>query len=294
MRTFVRLALGLVVVLVVAAGVISYLALRQINRVYVVRSAPVQVHDDPALRAWGEHLIVSRGCDNCHESDLGGRIVADDRFVGRIIATNLTAGKGGIGGYKPADYERAIRHGVGRDGRALVLMPSGDYATFSDHDLAAIIAYLRALRPIDRDLPATSLAFPIRAVGVLRGDNPMLAASRIRQDLPHLDLPVAETAEYGQYVAAACVSCHHPNFAGGRVASRPPNWPPAANLTPAGRVKDWSQEQFIATMRSGKTPDGRVLNAEAMPWRSLGRMNDVELRALWLYLRILPPVSSAM
>jgi mono/diheme cytochrome c family protein len=288
MRTFVGVAVGLVVVLAVATGVVWYLALQQMNRVYTVRPSHVAVREDPALRARGEHLVESRGCQDCHDSDLGGKIVADDRFVGRIVAANLTRGIGGVGDFTPADYERAIRHGVGRDGHALVLMPSEDYAVLSDSDLAAIIAYLRALPPVDRELPKTRLAFPIRAVSVIRGNNPLLAASRIWHDAPHFERPVTETPEYGGYVAAVCVSCHRTDFSGGPIAAGPPNWPPAANLTPGGRLKGWSQEQFVTTMRTGKTPDGRVLNAEAMPWRSLGRMDDVELRALWLYLRVLP------
>jgi mono/diheme cytochrome c family protein len=288
MRTFFRVAVGLVVVLAVATGVIWYLALQQLTHVYTVRASHVAVSEDPALRARGEHLVESRGCQDCHESDYGGKIVSDDRFVGRIVASNLTRGAGGIGDFTPADYDRAIRHGVGRDGHALVLMPSEDYALLSDSDLAAIIAYLRALPPIDRELPKTQLAFPIRAVGVIRGNNPLLAASRIWHDTPHLERRVTETPEYGGYVAAVCVSCHRADFSGGHIAAGPPSWPPAANLTPGGRLKGWSQEQFVTTMRTGKTPDGRVLNAEAMPWRSFGRMDDVELRALWLYLRTLP------
>jgi hypothetical protein len=43
-------------------------------------------------------------------------------------------------------------------------------------------------------------------------------------------------------------------------------------------------EQFIGTMRTGVTPWGRALDAEAMPWKTYGRMTDEELTAIWRYL----------
>jgi mono/diheme cytochrome c family protein len=289
-----RLGLGLLVLLALVTAGVWYAAWRQINRVYHITGATMAVpHDDPQQLARGEHLVRSRGCAECHGSDLGGRVMVDNRMVGRIVASNLTRGRGGIGGFAPADFDRAIRYGVGRDGRSLILMPSEDYSELSDDDLAAIIAYLRSVPAVDRELPASALAFPVSARGVLRGDNPLLSATRIRPNAPHLDLPMAETAAYGEYVAGACRGCHGANFAGGRVASGPPDWPPASNLTPAGPLRHWTREQFVTALRSGHTPDGRALDPRAMPWRALGQMSDVELHALWLYLQSLPPVPSA-
>lgn len=40
-------------------------------------------------------------------------------------------------------------------------------------------------------------------------------------------------------------------------------------------------------MRQGATPGGRQLSSY-MPWKTLGRLHDEELRALWLYLQSLP------
>ena len=52
-------------------------------------------------------------------------------------ATNLTAGTGGVGAaYTAADYERAIRHGIDREGRPLMIMPSLDFSHLTDQDVA--------------------------------------------------------------------------------------------------------------------------------------------------------------
>jgi cytochrome c553 len=102
------------------------------------------------------------------------------------------------------------------------------------------------------------------------------------------------TVEYGRYVAEGCTGCHGPNFSGGKIAVGPPDWPPAANLTPHadGQVAKWSEADFIQTIRTGKRPDGRELNA-AMP-RAFAKLDDTELKAMWTYLKTLPPVATGV
>ncbi len=59
------------------------------------------------------------------------------------------------------------------------------------------------------------------------------------------------------------------------------------NLTRLGMVGVWSEGDFISTMRTGVTPEGRKLD-EDMPWKYFGRMTDDELKAVRLFLRSLP------
>ena len=51
----------------------------------------------------------------------------------------------------------------------------------------------------------------------------------------------------------------------------------------------WNEADFLRLMRTGQRPDGRQLH-RMMPWKSYSAMQDVELRAVWTYLRSLPPV----
>lgn len=77
-----------------------------------------------------------------------------------LPAPNLTAGKGGIGAtYTDADWERAIRHGIGGDNRVLAIMPSNYFSHYSDADLAAVIAYLKTFPPVDSDFLHARLVF---------------------------------------------------------------------------------------------------------------------------------------
>jgi hypothetical protein len=66
-----------------------------------------------------------------------------------------------------------------------------------------------------------------------------------------------------------------------------PDWPPAANLTPAGSTKDWSEADFRRLLREGKRPNGTPVN-QAMPWRVMKNLTDDEIRAVYLYTRSLP------
>ena len=52
-------------------------------------------------------------------------------------------------------------------------------------------------------------------------------------------------------------------------------------------MKGWSEEDFIATMRTGVTPNGHQLK-DVMPWKDFGQMTDDELKAVWMYLQSLP------
>ena len=68
------------------------------------------------------------------------------------------------------------------------------------------------------------------------------------------------------------------------------NWPAAANLTPgegSAMVRYKDADQFTAMMRSGKRPDGTAI--QVMPFESLSKMDDVDLPALYAFLKTLPP-----
>ena len=66
--------------------------------------------------------------------------------------------------------------------------------------------------------------------------------------------------------------------------------PIVANLTPHETgLKDWTEADFFRALREGKRKDGSAILA-AMPWKAYGQMNDVEIKALWAYLRTVSPI----
>jgi mono/diheme cytochrome c family protein len=98
--------------------------------------------------------------------------------------------------------------------------------------------------------------------------------------------------QLGEYVGATCTGCHGAGFSGGRIPGSPPDWPAATNLTRGGPLADWDEYEFITTMRTGITPDGRELQNQYMPWQVFGQMTDEELQGLFAYLKSLPPAET--
>jgi mono/diheme cytochrome c family protein len=85
-----------------------------------------------------------------------------------------------------------------------------------------------------------------------------------------------------------CAGCHGERFGGGPIPGAPPSWKPAANLTPTG-LGHYSAEDFVRALRTAVRPDGSTIDP-SMPVASITRhMDDLELRALYAYLRTLPP-----
>jgi len=227
----------------------------------------VSVPTDPDAVLRGKHIATIWACTKCHGENLSGMLLSNDPIQGTIASTNLTSGKGGIGGsYTDTDWVRAIRHGVKPNSRVEVMMYN--YSTMSDQELGALIAYLNQIPPIDSVLPAMSfgLMIPVaQAVGLFTP-----AAEVIDHAVPLAANPApGTTVEYGKSLFVLCAECHSSNF--------------------ATKLEKWNQEDFMQTVRTGVLPNGRQLPA-AMSSKSFSEMNDTELSALWLYLQSLLPV----
>ncbi len=68
----------------------------------------------------------------------------------------------------------------------------------------------------------------------------------------------------------------------------------AANLTPdpATGLGGWTEDLFIKTMRTGKHfGTGRQI-LPPMPWTNYAQMSDDELKAVFAYLRSIPPIKN--
>lgn len=292
MRTLLRwtgIALSLVLFLLfVAAGYVYVESERRLRRTYDAAPAMVVVPTDSVAIAHGAHLANAvTTCTLCHAADGGGAVYADAGPLGIIVGPNLTRGRGGVGNrLTDTDFVRAVRHGVRANGRSLIVMPSEVFAHLSDRDLAALIAYYRQIAPVDRELPATRFG-PLGRALLATGRLNLLVAPKTPRLTP-VDIEPSVSPEYGRYLAdiSGCHGCHGFGLSGGRVAG-PPGLPPAANLTPAGAIAQWTEADFTRAMRTGVRPDGTVMD-EFMPWRVYTGMTDDEVSALWLYLRTVP------
>lgn len=214
---------------------------------------------------------------------------------GSIVAPNLTPDKEtGAGTWSDDQLARAIREGVGHDGRALFpIMPYQRFHSMSDEDVASIVVFLRSLKPVHNPLPPTKLIFPVR---YLIRSVPQPLTAPVPQ--PNLSTPLAR----GAYLVniAACSDCHTPqdthgaplpgmNFAGGFILEGPWGRVASANITPdPSGISYYDASLFKQVMRTGYVK-ARKLN-QIMLWHVYRGMTDEDLDAIFTYLRTIRPV----
>jgi len=159
------LAVVLLAGLVAAAGVAWFAARMPVSPFDRERSA-AQAPSDELVRR-GEYVARLADCVACHSTPssapfAGGLEMATP--MGSIYATNITPDKAtGIGDYSLADFDRALRHGVARDGHRLYpAMPYPSYAKFGDEDVRALYAFfLRQVRPVPQRNAPSRIPWPL-------------------------------------------------------------------------------------------------------------------------------------
>lgn len=265
----------------------------------------------PPRLARGEYLVNSvTECMSCHaEHDwaardaptLPGTLGAGQDmnvlkgFPGKVFAPNITPDpETGAGTWSDDQLARAIREGIGHDGRALFpFMPFPDFRKMSDEDLASVIVYLRSLPPVHKQRPPTQLIFPVNYL--IR-----VVPQPLDAPVPEPDLSTPESR--GKYLVtiASCTDCHTPqdshgqplpgmDFAGGFVLDGPWGRVASANITPdASGIPYYDVALFTRAMRTGFV-GARKLN-QIMPWDAYRGMTDEDIAAMFSYLKTLKPV----
>ncbi len=288
---WIGIVLGSLIGLVLVAGVALYfIGNSRLNKVYDFPPSNITVPTDAASIENGRHRVEIL-CAGCHGEDLSG---ITNWFsagpLGTIDSANLTAGKGGIGREftSDEDWVRAIRHGIDPEGKPIFMPAVNSTAHLSDEDLSAIIAYVKSVPPVDHQTNGkhfTPLAKIMLAAGML-GKLPVEAVNHET----HVTAPEpGANAGYGEYLVNTndCRVCHGPNLNGGPFPD-PTITKISPNLTPGGEPGLWTEDEFINTIRTGKTPGGNELDPNFMPWKDYSKFYDDELKAIFMYLQSLP------
>jgi mono/diheme cytochrome c family protein len=214
---------------------------------------------------------------------------------GQVYPPNISPDKEhGAGSWTDDQLARAIREGIGNDGRALFpFMPYENFREMSDEDLASVIVYLRSIPPVNRAVPKTELIFPVKYL-INSAPQPVTEA------VPPPDLSTPE--KRGAYLAlqGGCRDCHTPqndqgqritglDLAGGFLIRGP--WPDVAsqNLTPdPSGIPYYDEALFLETIRTGHVK-ARALS-RIMPWWTYRGLKDEDLKDIFAYLKTVPPV----
>lgn len=293
LRRLLLIVLGIVGLAVIAIVALYAIGGAALDKTYVIAPSTLElkIPSDKASIARGKHWAISLAkCADCHAADLGGGGMKLDVPPFRAVAPNLTRGQGGIGAtFTDADYVRAIRHGLDETGHVLIVMPSEQYASLSDQDLADIVAYVKSVPPVNRESAHTTVR-PLGRILIGAGLLPPPPASLINHAGPWVAvMKPAASIEYGRYLAMTngCIGCHGAGLSGGPIPGLPPSFPKATNITPTG-IGGWSAVELTHALRTGKRPDGTTINP-FMPWRYTAQMSDQEMKALVMYVRSVPP-----
>ncbi|MGC2327744.1 MAG: c-type cytochrome [Candidatus Sulfotelmatobacter sp.] len=229
------------------------------------------------------------------ESKLGaGEVFPLSGLPGTLVAPNLTPDpETGAGTWSDDQLARAIREGIGHDGRTLFpLMPYPNFRALPDEDVASIVVYLRSLPPVRNPLPTTAIVFPVKYL--IRS-----APEPLTSPVPAND--PADPVQRGEYLVriSGCADCHtlakrgqpveRLAFAGGFEMQGPFGAVTAANITPdPSGISYYDESLFLQAIKTGKV-GARSLNP-IMPWNMLRNMTDVDLKAIFAYLRTVKPV----
>jgi mono/diheme cytochrome c family protein len=264
----------------------------------------------PERWARGKYLVENvTSCMDCHSphdwtkhdapitpgmEGAGGDMSVMSGLPGRVVAPNLTPDpETGAGNWSDDALARAIREGIGHDGRTLFpMMPYEDFRRLPDEDLASIIVYLRSLPAVRNQLPQTEIIFPVKYL--IRS-----VPQPVTSPIPAPDL--SQQVKRGAFLVgiAGCSDCHTPQdrgqpiagmeFGGGQIFEGPWGKAASANLTPdASGIPYYDEALFVQTIRTGYVK-ARALN-QIMPWYVYRDMTDEDLKAIFAYLKTLAPV----
>ena len=262
----------------------------------------------------GRYLVETIGaCGNCHSGrdddanfipglELAGNFVIDEAAF-TAYAPNITPDmETGIGTWTDAEIERAIREGIRRDGS--VMLPPMAFPYFRDissNDMAAIIAYLRQVPAVRREVPASVAKLPDQL--------PPTWGPPVTEPIP--DIPRSDRLAYGRYLTHTvghCTQCHTPltptgeDFsrigAGMNIYPQPfgknVTWAAvSANITqdPVIGIGAWTDDEIKRAITQGISRDGRKL-LPFMAFDFYNKISDEDLELIVEYIKTFPPSSA--
>jgi len=258
----------------------------------------------PELVARGKMLASAGNCAACHTVPGGGAFAGGYAMptpFGTVYTTNITPDREtGIGQWSLAAFTRALREGVGRDGRHLFpAFPYDHFALLTDQDIGALYAYLMTVPPVKARAPANTVPFPLD-IRALQAGWKMIY---FKPEPFRPDPSKSEEWNRGAYLAeglAHCGACHTPrNVLGAEEVGHPYNgarlgnewiaWPLSVSVAPLR----WSKEEFFTYLKGGTTAHGRALGPMGPVVQSLAALPDSDIQAIAAYFAAMNRTMSA-
>jgi len=267
-----------------------------------------------ALIQQGEYLARAGDCVACHTAK-GGKPFAGglamETPIGLIYSTNITPDKSGIGDYSFEDFDKAVRHGIAKNGSTLYpAMPYPSYARVNQADMQALYAYfMNGVKPVAQENQAVDIPWPMSMRWPLAMWRWMFAPA-VEDFTPVAQQdPVVSRGAYLVEGLGHCGACHTPRaltmqekalsatdgstFLAGSAPLE--SWI-AKNLR--GDHKDglgsWNEAQLVQFLKTGRSDRSAVFGGMSdVIVHSMQYMSEADLTAIARYLKSLPAVDSA-
>jgi mono/diheme cytochrome c family protein len=263
---------------------------------------------DPALIARGAYLAKAADCVACHSVPNGKPFAGGlpmSMPMGKIYTTNITPDpQVGIGRYTEADFIRAVREGVAKDGRNLYpAMPYPSYAKVSDDDMRALYAYfMHGVQPVSQPNRQANIPWPLNMRWPLKMWNLVFLDKTVYQQKTAHDA-VWNRGAYLVQGLGHCGACHTPRGVGfnekaldetGKafLSGAPLEGWFASNLagehnTGLGR---WSVQDVQGFLKTGANKHATAFGSMTdVINHSTQYMSDADLNAMAVYLKSMPP-----
>jgi mono/diheme cytochrome c family protein len=264
-------------------------------------SAP-QSHAAAAARpapGGGEYIARAADCVSCHtasaDKPFAGGVPLKTAY-GAIYGTNITSDpETGIGRWSKADFERALRFGIRKDGAYLYpAMPYTSYTKMTDSDMSALWDYIHAIPPIKNTPPANTLPFPLSVRSGMAVWQSLYFTPGTYGSVASKDVEWNR----GAYLVQAlghCGDCHTPrNVAQGPEAAHQfggaqvDGWyAPDIGGDSLSKLAVWNTTELTQFLNTGMAP-GNVKSFGPMQeviHDSLQYLDDADLRAMAVYLK---------
>ncbi len=262
---------------------------------------------DPALIERGRSVAEASDCVACHTAK-GGKAFAGGLAmptpIGVIYSTNITSDKStGIGGYDFADFERAVRHGVRKDGAPLYpAMPYVSYSVLTDEDVQALYAYfMSSVRAVTQQNQASTTPWPANMRWPLAWWQ-MLFGGHGGFTPPEGATPEVARGAYLVEGAGHCGACHTPRGAafqekavkdgpGGEFlsGSELEGWYAKSLRHEDAGLGNWSQQEIADFLKTGRNARTAAFGSMAeVIQHSVQHLSDADASAIAAYLVSLP------
>ena len=277
-------------------------------------SAVAAQEDQQTLIKQGEYLARAGDCVACHTAKDGKPFAGGlpmETPIGMIYSTNITPDKSGIGAYSFDDFDKAVRHGIAKNGDTLYpAMPYPSYARVTETDMQALYAYfMNGVKPVAQENKAVDIPWPLSMRWPLAMWRWTFAPAVADFTPVTGQDPVVSRGAYLVEGLGHCGACHTPRAltmqekalsAGDSSAflsgSAPLEGWIAKNLR--GDHKDglgsWNEEQLVQFLKTGRSDRSAVFGGMSdVIVHSMQYMSEADLTAIARYLKSLPAVDAA-